>query len=454
LLLGTDPKEKAMGIIEKYVGRYRKEYDFYDQAARLVAQLLEGSLQSAGIRAMVTFRAKSPIRLEAKVRQRSEEKGYTTVDDIYRDILDLTGVRVALYFPAEREQVGKLIRQLFILTEDPKEFPTKSKPSYQKRFSGYWATHYKVRLHDASLSEAQKRFAEALVEIQVASVLMHAWAEVEHDLVYKPMQGGLSDNEYSILDELNGLVMAGEIALERLQNAGETRVASTGRKFSNHYDLASYLLDKAAHFLKGTATKATLGRVDVLYSFLRKLDLTEPNKLEPYIQSLSGDTEQRALSEQIVDQLLAEDERRYKAYEETRSAIDSEVRNLREDDRLAQPGVQNAISKFLSKWITFERIIREVSQSKSKHPRLMLMTPRNIEQLGVISKKHIYEVDRIRHLRNNLVHGVEIPDARDIKEATKRLGEIVDVVLKSIAVTPNKARRKQRAPELKHNRKH
>lgn len=45
----------------------------------------------------------------------------------------------------------------------------------------------------------------------------------------KPLQGRLSDDEYAILDELNGLVMAGEIALERLQKAGEARVAAGGR---------------------------------------------------------------------------------------------------------------------------------------------------------------------------------------------------------------------------------
>jgi ppGpp synthetase/RelA/SpoT-type nucleotidyltranferase len=71
------------------------------------------------------------------------------------------------------------------------------------------------------LSDAQKRYAEARAEIQVASVLMHAWSEVNHDLAYKPLQGELSEDEYSILDELNGLVIAGEIALERLQRAGE-----------------------------------------------------------------------------------------------------------------------------------------------------------------------------------------------------------------------------------------
>jgi hypothetical protein len=48
-----------MELIDEFIARYRKEYDFYDHAARLATQLLEQSLQSAGIRAIVTSRAKS-----------------------------------------------------------------------------------------------------------------------------------------------------------------------------------------------------------------------------------------------------------------------------------------------------------------------------------------------------------------------------------------------------------
>jgi ppGpp synthetase/RelA/SpoT-type nucleotidyltranferase len=79
---------------------------------------------------------------------------------------------------------------------------------------------------------------------------MHAWAEVEHDLVYKPQEGELSGEELSILDELNGLVIAGEIALERLQRSGEARVAAADRRFENHYELAAHLLSRAGSILK------------------------------------------------------------------------------------------------------------------------------------------------------------------------------------------------------------
>ncbi|MGQ0554550.1 MAG: hypothetical protein ACT4PN_01205 [Nitrospiraceae bacterium] len=172
-----------MGLIEDFIARYRKEYDFYDQAARLTAQLLEGRLQGAGIRAMVTFRAKNVARLEAKVSSRNSTKQYTSLDDIYDDIVDLAGVRVALYFPGERGQVESIIKSHFAFTEPQKDFLGTQLPTYKKRFSGYWASHYRIQLREASLNEAQKRYKDARIEIQVASVLMHAWAEVEHDLV-------------------------------------------------------------------------------------------------------------------------------------------------------------------------------------------------------------------------------------------------------------------------------
>ena len=112
-----------MGLIEDFIARYRKEYDFYDQAARLLAQNLEGRLQGAGIRAMVTSRAKTVGRLEAKVRKRNSSKNYTSIDDISNDIVDLAGVRVALYFPGERSQVDSIIKSLFFLPEPRKSFP-------------------------------------------------------------------------------------------------------------------------------------------------------------------------------------------------------------------------------------------------------------------------------------------------------------------------------------------
>ena len=219
--------------IDEFITQYRREFDFFENAGRLVAQQLDARLETSGIRAIVTSRAKNPRRLDAKVRQRAVNRSYKSVSEIYTDIVDLAGVRVALYFPAERKEIDKIIRDQFNLSSTPKQFTGTSNPSYSKRFSGYWATHYRLQLRESTLPEMQQRYTEALVEVQIASVLMHAWAEVEHDLVYKPFQGTLSEDELAILDELNGMVLAGEIALERLQRAGELRITRRDALFGN-----------------------------------------------------------------------------------------------------------------------------------------------------------------------------------------------------------------------------
>lgn len=414
-----------MDLIEEFLARYRKEYDYYDQVARLVAQVLESDLQAAGIRSMVTSRAKGLARLEAKLHQRADAKKYSSIDDIYDDIVDLAGARIAMYFPAEDDQVGRLIRQRFVIIGTPKSFPDGSPPPYDKRFSGYRATHYRVQLQESSLSETQKRYAvaEAKAEIQVASVLMHAWAEVEHDLVYKPLQGSLSQEEYAILDELNGLMLAGEIALERLQKAGESRVAAGGRPFSNHYDLAAHLLDKAGEALRSEITDSVLGRVDLLFEMLGKLDKKTPDHLDAYIKALHADLERRPIAEQIIDQLLAEDESRYPIYEQIRARHAGSGFPLAGADERIQAANQNIVD-FLAEWTRLERLLREFVRQIPDRQGIFLPSSKAIEQLGLLDPATRGEFDRIRRLRNNLVHGVETPDPADLREAVERLRQI------------------------------
>jgi hypothetical protein len=188
---------------------------------------------------------------------------------------------------------------------------------------------------------------------------MHAWAEVEHDLVYKPLQGALSEDEYAILDELNGLVIAGEIALERLQRAGEARIAAGGRTFSNHYELAAHLLNAAAPILKAPASDTALGRVDLLFELLHRLGLATPDQLRPYVTALHGDTERRPFADQIIDQLLAEDDSRYKLYEEVRAGkpTPGDYGTITRD--VLEPDIHEAIGFFIAQWVGFERAVRQ-----------------------------------------------------------------------------------------------
>ena len=55
-----------MDLIQQFIDTYKMKWTFYDAAGRLAAEKLQLALQNAGIRAIVTSRAKNPARLRTK----------------------------------------------------------------------------------------------------------------------------------------------------------------------------------------------------------------------------------------------------------------------------------------------------------------------------------------------------------------------------------------------------
>jgi ppGpp synthetase/RelA/SpoT-type nucleotidyltranferase len=238
--------DEKFSLIDAFVKLYKHEYEYFNHVADEVHDQLAEKLQDAGIRAIVTFRAKKPRKLKSKLLKRNKTRNYQTFQDIYNDIVDMAGVRVALYLPNDREAVGQIIEQQFSMMRRPKNFPEDSAPGEPL---GYIATHYLVRLKPETLHKEEYQYADTNVEIQVASVLMHAWAEVTHDLLYKPSKGALTPEEAAMIDDLNRVVQEGEGLLEKLQKSVQDRT---------HEDLRFELVAKLAQWLglqsKGLAT--------------------------------------------------------------------------------------------------------------------------------------------------------------------------------------------------------
>lgn len=280
-------------IINSFMKGYEKEYDFYFNAARLCAEHLETLLAQEGIRAIVTYRAKNPTRLRQKIEQRCKQRNenYQTIDSIYEDIKDLAGIRIALYFPGDHIRVDRLIDKDFVSTGMPKrKFEKAKQATYTNRFPGYQATHYYVSLKN------HERYTQVRIEIQVASVLMHAWSEVEHDLAYKPLQGKVSEDEYAILDEINGLVLAGEIALERLQRAIDRRVGKS--QFTNQYELSSYFYE---YLPENISRNAKMGNVSDLFGIVKAASLDSPEQIKRYLMDI---TDEHPVAEQIMNRIF------------------------------------------------------------------------------------------------------------------------------------------------------
>ncbi len=418
-----------MSFIDDFLKRYFKEVDYYQELSRLCAQQCESGLEALGIRSIVTYRAKRPDKLEKKVRERDKSKNFASVENIFDDIVDLAGVRIALYFPADREEVKTFILSTFNLVKDPKDFPdnsTVASPNYSKRFSGYWATHYRVNLRKDTLSDSQSRYSDGKIEIQVASVLMHAWAEVEHDLVYKPESGKLSEDEYAILDELNGLVISGEIALERLQRALQNRVKQQTSKFENHYELASYLYETVKK--SGITKEEILGDINILFKLLEAARLNTPQQLSTLIKDISIEAEKIPISQQLIDKIIYSNENLYKKYLKLRK--ESEFRNpyRQVPDKQTIQQINHAIGFFMSQWIILEKALQEIGNLIMPKPGFFPLRYKRIEELKLFDSQQLNEYERLRNVRNQLVHGIERPSPVILERDGQIIRDLLEVL--------------------------
>lgn len=423
----SNKKTINVKTVEDFTNQYLREFDFYNAVSLLAAQLIEAQLISKGIRAIVTSRAKNPSRLHDKIAKRAieESKNFINLEDIYQDIVDLAGVRIALYFNSELDEIEQIINDIFTVHKK-KEFPTEGKSQ------GYKAIHYRANIKVNSLTEQQKRYSSANVEIQVASLLMHAWAEVEHDIVYKPLQGKVSEAEQTALDELNAIVLQGEEALKKLQQATYKR-----NSFNDHYDLYSFLIQYISeeHKYYAKEEQTFIGDIKKLYNYLLHNKIDTQNKLKNKIKGFNIIIDENwTLSDQIMDYIAGNNKGKYRSYLD-KSIYISKKHILPE----------NAVGAFIFKWIELEKLLKNNDMATSYKDRSIRL--KSLVDVGVLSKDEYDKVFNIRSVRNNLVHGIEIPDSdyldwytKEIEELTQSLKsrsqkKIIDKAVDEIAVS-------------------
>jgi ppGpp synthetase/RelA/SpoT-type nucleotidyltranferase len=100
------------------------------------------------------------------------------------DITDIVGIRVITYLESDVDKIADIIEREFLID---KENSVDKRKLNTDQF-GYRSLHYVVVCKDERTCLIEyKRFAGIKFEIQIRSILQHAWAEIEHDLGYKGM---------------------------------------------------------------------------------------------------------------------------------------------------------------------------------------------------------------------------------------------------------------------------
>jgi ppGpp synthetase/RelA/SpoT-type nucleotidyltranferase len=132
---------------------------------------IEAVLRDRGIQVhQVSARVKSHESLGRKLRR--PDRTYASL----WDLTDLVGLRVVVYFEDAIDDAARALESIF--TVDYSHSIDKLRFVDHGRF-GYRSLHLVCTLEDEALPP------EARFEVQLRTVVQHAWAEVEHDLGYK-----------------------------------------------------------------------------------------------------------------------------------------------------------------------------------------------------------------------------------------------------------------------------
>ncbi len=302
-----------------------------------------------------------------------------------------------------------------------KTFPDKEK-AWNQRFDGYHAEHYRVKLKP--LTDAKRRYGDSVVEVQVASVLMHAWSEVEHDLNYKQLSGQISQEERTILDGINGIVLSGEVFLERLQAAFEARVSRSGSTFSNQYELAAFLYDRfhGAETLGEQVDEPVMGRIDILFRLLHLAGVSSPTGVNRFLEHSETGTERRPIADQVIDRVLAFRSDLYDQYIDMRRSAGGAARTFSAGQDQPLP---ETVGTFIHNWIILERFTRRVAIARRALDRGSTF------QGAGIPKAFRTQLAVLQRIRNNLVHGVSIPTEDLLKSAANDLEALLSELTSS-----------------------
>jgi len=191
----------------KLADAYDKNYPLYEIELRRLNKILKRLFQDHQVNVSIKSRIKSfESYFKKLLRQYNENGGERIV------LTDIIGVRIVCPFLEERDIVLKLLTAEFHVTE----IETKGAKHSFNEF-GYDSTHLLADL-PAGTPAVNMPFTGKVFEIQVRTILQEAWAEVEHELIYKANYSLLNTPIRRKLASLNASLALSDIIFQEIRD--------------------------------------------------------------------------------------------------------------------------------------------------------------------------------------------------------------------------------------------
>ena len=156
---------------------YTKNRELYRACAGSVHRLLTTLLEQAGIPFhSIQYRVKDQKSfLDKCMKPRYKSP--------LEEITDVCGLRIITYTNKDVDDICKIIEKHFSI--DPEKSINKADLLHANEV-GYLSVHYIAKLNQPRVKlDEYKPYSNICFEIQVRTLLQHAWAEIEHDRSYK-----------------------------------------------------------------------------------------------------------------------------------------------------------------------------------------------------------------------------------------------------------------------------
>ena len=163
---------------QELLEQYKSLLNVYTQMAEIIPQKLKEIFDDAGIIvATVEHRVKSEDSLAGKLKLKGGK-----YNDIF-DITDLVGIRVITFYIDDVDKVASVLERLFDIDW---ENSIDKRKAHEIDSFGYLSLHYICRIPESSYSNPEHpELNKIRFEVQMRTVLQHAWANMNHDTGYK-----------------------------------------------------------------------------------------------------------------------------------------------------------------------------------------------------------------------------------------------------------------------------
>ena len=168
----TDPH------VQELLAQYDALQPVYEKMADYVPGKLKEFFDEAGIVvAALEHRVKTRASLTGKLQLKGNK-----YRDIY-DITDLVGIRVITFYIDDVDKVASIVDRLFEIDWDNS---IDKRKAHEIDSFGYLSLHYICRIPEQAYKDPEHpELNQIRFEVQMRTVLQHAWANMNHDTGYK-----------------------------------------------------------------------------------------------------------------------------------------------------------------------------------------------------------------------------------------------------------------------------